>query len=132
MKQQGKSDKARCGLRSISFIECVGLKDSGVIQLAKSFPYVEELNLSWCWDITDVGLDAVVTRCQEIHTLRLVGLKEATCQCIITKPLLPKLRVLDLEQIDLVDDDQLKVMKNTRPWLSITSYYGEEVLVEEG
>ena len=113
-------------LRKLCLVECRLLRDSGLMKLAKSFPDIVHLDLSWCWNLSDIGLEAVARCCQQIETLRLVGLKNAMCVPVLGTSL-PRLRCLDLEQTDLVDDEELRKLKETKPWIKIVDYYGEEV-----
>ena len=113
-------------LKKLCLVECKLLRDSGLIRLAQSFPHLVHLDLSWCWNISDIGLEAVAHHCHKIETLKLVGLKNAMCVPVLSASL-PRLRLLDLEQIDLVNDEDLKKLKEAKPWIKITNYYGEEV-----
>ena len=109
-----------------SYSECKLLRDSGLIRLAQRFPNLVHLDLSWCWNLSDIGLEAVAHHCPKIETLKLVGLKNAMCVPVLSASL-PRLRLLDLEQTDLVNDEDLKKLKEVKPWIKITDYYGEEV-----
>lgn len=120
------SCKREYGLRSLSLIECHGLTDSGLKKLARRFPHLVHLDLSWCWKLTDDGLESIAVHCHGIRTLKLVGLKEARCVPLLSTSLL-KLQFLELVQTDLVDDDKLQALKRARPWITIVDYYGEEV-----
>ena len=113
-------------LRKLCLTECKLLRDSGLIKLTQSFPLLLHLDLSWCWNLSDIGLEAVASHCRDIETLKLVGLKNAMCVPVLSASL-PRLRYLDLEQTDLVDDDELKRLKQTKPWIKIVDYFGEEV-----
>ena len=114
------------GLLSLALIECRELVDSGLTVIAQSSPNLHHLDLSWCWNLTDRGLQAVAHNCHKIQKLKLVGLKEAKCTPIIGASM-PRLRLLELVQTDLVDDDQLRLLKLEKPWITIFDYYGEEV-----
>ena len=114
-------------LRKLYLIECKLLRDSGLVKLAQNFPNLIHLDLSWCWNLSDIGLEAVAQHCCRIETLKLVGLKNAMCVPVLSASL-PRLRYLDLEQVDLVDDEELKRLKEAKPWIKITDYYDEEVV----
>ena len=113
-------------LRKLCLIECKLLRDSGLMKLAKNFPHLIHLDLSWCWNLSDIGLDAVAHNCHRIETLKLVGLKNAMCVPVLSVSL-PRLRVLDLQQTDLVDDEELERLKTAKPWIKITNYYGDQI-----
>ena len=117
-------------LRKVCLIECKLLRDSGLMQLARNFPHLVHLDLSWCWNLSDIGLEAVARNCVRIETLRLVGLKNAMCVPVLSVSL-PRLRVLDLQQTDLVDDEELGRLKEAKPWIKITNYYGDPVIQNE-
>ena len=114
-------------LRKLCLIECKLLRDSGLMKLARNFPHLIHLDLSWCWNLSDIGLEAVVRNCDQIETLKLVGLKNAMCVPVLSVSL-PRLRVLDLQQTDLVDDEELGKLKKAKPWVKITNYYGDPVI----
>ena len=113
-------------LTKLCLVECRQLVDSGLISLAQRFPRLVHLDLSWCWYLSDIGLEAVAQHCHRIETLKLVGLKKAMCVPVLSDSL-PRLRYLDLEQTDLVDDEELRKLKETKPWIKIVDYYGEQV-----
>ena len=113
-------------LTKLCLLECRQLRDSGLISLAQRFPRLVHLDLSWCWNLSDIGLEAVARHCHRIETLKLVGLKNAMCVPVLSTSL-PRLRYLDLEQTDLVDDEGLRKLKEAKPWIKIIDYYGEQV-----
>jgi len=115
------------GLLSLTLIECRGFLDSGLTKVAQSAPNLSHLDLSWCLNLTDKGLQAVALNCHMIQTLVLVGLKQPYCTAIIGASM-PRLRYLELVQTDLVDDEELQLLKLKKPWLTILDYYGEEVM----
>lgn len=123
---KGSQKNEDSGVRSISLVECRGLLDSGLKKLAENFPNLVYLDLSWCWHLTDKGLESVAASCHGIRTLKLVGLKEARCVPILGASM-PRLQYLELVQTDLVDDEHLKLLKSSKPWITILDYYGEEV-----
>ena len=112
------------GLLRLTLIECTGLLDSGLTKVAQSAPNLSHLDLSWCWNLTDKGLQAIALNCHLMQTLILVGLKNCTA---IIGASMPRLRYLELVQTDFVDDEQLRLLKLKKPWLTILDYYGEEV-----
>ena len=123
---KGSQKREDSGVLSVSLIECRGLLDSGLKKLAENFPNLVYLDLSWCWNLTDEGLESIAANCHGIRTLKLVGLKEAKCVPILGASM-PRLQYLELVQTDLVDDEHLKLLKNSKPWITILDYYGEEV-----
>lgn len=114
-------------LRKVCLIECKLLRDSGLMKLARNFPHLIHLDLSWCWNLSDIGLEAIARNCNRIETMKLVGLKNAMCVPVL-RVSLPRLRVLDLQQTDLVDDEELRRLKEAKPWVKITNYYGDPVV----
>ena len=113
-------------MHTLELMECQNLNDSSLQLIANRFPNLHHLVISWCYQITDVGMEAIAYNCEHVVTLKLVGLKYARCEPILLAPL-TKLMSLDLSQTDLVDDTQLHRLKTERPWLIIINYYGDEV-----
>ena len=73
--------------------ECSNVDDVTVDALTANCPLLTFLALSWCWDITDTGLERIVTRLRFMRVLDLVGVVRITGQCFQLIPeRLPELR----------------------------------------
>jgi F-box/leucine-rich repeat protein 2/20 len=83
------------------------------------------VDLSWCWHITDEGLDNIVNHCRNFQKMTLIGLDLITGK--IFKDVgekLPRLHYLDLCNCSSIIDDLLKAVAKENPSLSIVNYYG--------
>lgn len=114
-------------LHTLDLGECQELTDSNVQLIANALPNLRQLDISWCFKVTDIGLAALFNSCEHLVILKLIGLHEALCEPLFLAPL-AKLLTLDLSRTDLVDDTKLHQLKRERPWLKITDYYGEAII----
>ncbi|KAK3875943.1 hypothetical protein Pcinc_019219 [Petrolisthes cinctipes] len=123
------------GLSYLTYLnlgECTLLDDSVMAALGYYCPTLLCLELNWCWDVTDAGLDLLVAGCPLLHMLVLVGVVQLTgnnLQNLIA--ILPNLNVLDLEQCSDIDDASLKALVEERPSLKVFNYWGETVVASE-
>ena len=85
-------------------------------------------SLNWCWDVTDVGLGHLVHRCRALVSLGLCGVVRLQGDCLPALPsLLPKLKLLDLEQCPDVELADLQDLVRKNLSLVVRDYYGERV-----
>ncbi len=115
-----------CTMKDLSIIHCVGLKDNALTKLAETFPHLSSLDVSWCWDITDAGLEALALNCHDLTSLTLGGLGRCTGTSILEASM-PRLRYLGLVQSSSIDDDKLTELKRQKPWMTIVDYYDSYV-----
>ena len=88
--------------------------------IAKHCPNLGTLQLDWCWEVTDVGIWAVVSSCKFlIHLqLRWVWRLQGDFLPSISK-CLPGLKVLDLENCRYIKKVNLLELLKERPELHI-------------
>ena len=96
--------------------------------IAKHCPNLGPLQLDWCWEVTDVGIWAVVSSCKFLIQLQLCGVVRLQGDFLpsISKCLLG-LKVLDLEQCPDIELQDLMELRTERRRLHIKDYYGERV-----
>jgi len=115
-------------LTYLDLSECSKLDDSGLAAVAKTCPNLGSVSLNWCWDVTDVGLGHLVHRCRALVSLNLCGVVRLQGDCIPALPLLlPKLKLLDLEQCPDVELADLQDLVRKNLSLVVKDYYGERV-----
>jgi len=118
-------------LRRLTYLdlsECSKLDDSGLAAVAKTCPNLGSVSLNWCWDVTDVGLGHLVHRCRALVSLGLCGVVRLQGDCLPALPsLLPKLKLLDLEQCPDVELADLQDLVRKNLSLVVRDYYGEKV-----
>ena len=86
------------------------------------------LDLSWCWDVTDAGLQYIVTKCHNVVDLNLCGLNELLGEPLKELPQeMPKLTYLDGRQCNKVPDNLLEQLAWKMTKLTVLNYYGEQV-----
>lgn len=116
------------GLLHITVAECTNLNDAALHALAESCRYLESLDISWCWEVTDSGLDHVVKNCHRMVDMNICGAKDLRGNPLKKIPQnMPMLRQLDATQCNLVPDEMLEELVFLMPWLTVTNYYGEDV-----
>ena len=85
--------------------------------------------MSWCWDITDVGLWHIVTKCHNIVDLNLLGMKSIVGEPLKELPSeMPRLKHLDGRQCNRVSDKLLEDLVRKMKQLKVLNYYGELVV----
>lgn len=118
-------------LTHLSLNGCHQLRDDAVEVFAKGCPHLKYLNLAWCWEVTDHGLEAVVNSCCFLIDLDLTGLVLINGICLLLIPeTLPRLTFLNVQQCRQVAHDTLKQLLMLKLDLVITDYYGDVVTSE--
>jgi len=116
------------GLLHVNVAECTNLNDAAVQALAESCRYLESIDISWCWEVTDAGLDHVINKCCRMVDMNICGAKDLRGNPLKKIPqLMPSLRRLDATQCNLVPDELLEEIAFIMPQMTIINYYGEEV-----
>ena len=84
--------------------------------------------MSWCWEVTDAGLEHLINKCHRMTDMNICGAKDLRGNPLKEIPqLMLRLRRLDATQCNLVPDDLLEEIASKMPQLTIINYYGEEV-----
>lgn len=90
--------------------------------------YLESIDISWCWEVTDTGLEHVINKCHWLVDLNICGVKNLHGNLLKEVPkLMQRLRSLDATQCNLISDDLLDELAFLMPTLVIFDYYGEKV-----
>ncbi|XP_020618604.1 F-box/LRR-repeat protein 2-like [Orbicella faveolata] len=90
---------------------------------------LQSIDISWCWDVTDVGLEHVVHNCTQMVDMNICGAKDLRGKPMKEIPqCMPRLRRLDATQCNLVPDELLDELVSIMPQMIIINYYGEEVI----
>ncbi|XP_067124476.1 F-box/LRR-repeat protein 20-like [Centruroides vittatus] len=118
-------------LKYLTFLEFDSLmiEDDGIKSMTECCTELRYLGLQWCWKITDVGLDFIVTNCHNLRGIDLLGLYRITGTALLKVPSNMKhLGYLNLEQCNEIIDSLLCKLKREVPELVIKDYYGEFVI----
>lgn len=116
------------GLLHVNIAECSKLDDAAVAALADSCRYLESIDISWCWEVTDAGLEHVINKCHRVVDMNICGAKDLRGNPLKEIPKhMPSLRSLNATQCNLVSDDLLEELAFLMPEMIVTNYYGEEV-----
>jgi len=90
---------------------------------------LQSIDISWCWEVTDVGLEHVVHNCTQMVDMNICGAKDFCGKPLKEIPqCMPRLRRLDATQCNLVPDELLDELVSIMPQMIIINYYGEEVI----
>ena len=86
------------------------------------------IDLSWCCDITDYGLDMLILHCSKLKTICLLGLYRLEGEPLkqVFKRL-PNLKTLDARQCNMISDELLEELASHMIHTTFINYYGEEV-----
>ncbi|XP_065579653.1 uncharacterized protein LOC136039741 isoform X2 [Artemia franciscana] len=103
---------ASCSLKKLSLEDCSLITDCGLLNLAaqpESFKRsIEELNLSGCYEVTDLGLSILLPELKRLRVLNLKGCREVTSKTLETvKTYCPKLRHLGVSKTSDIRDTLL-------------------------
>lgn len=105
------------------------MNDDVLFAVAEKCPRLTNVVLHWCWDITDVGMTALVSNCSRLRVLDLVGLVQLTGTSFINvQTALPDLLILDLEQCNTINDTILQRIVEEQPSLTVFDYWGDPVM----
>ncbi|XP_027227904.2 F-box/LRR-repeat protein 20 isoform X3 [Penaeus vannamei] len=116
-------------LTHLNLGECSSMNDDVLFAVAEKCPHLTNIVLHWCWDITDVGITALVSNCSRLRVLDLVGLIQLTGTSFINVPTaLPDLLILDLEQCNTINDTILQRIVEEQPSLTVFDYWGDPVM----
>ncbi|KAH3859996.1 hypothetical protein DPMN_022886 [Dreissena polymorpha] len=108
-------------LRTLNLSECTAINDNvmlDIVQCCGSCLY--ELVLSWCWNISDMGLVSIMDHCCKLMTLDLLGIDSVLGECLERIPEdLPKLTYLDLRQCNKIVDSIIMDVVRRKPDLKV-------------
>ena len=102
--------------------------NTGYLLFFNSCRKLQSIDISWCWEVTDVGLEHVVHNCTQMIDMNICGAKDLHGKPLKEIPqCMPRLRRLDATQCNLVPDELLDELVSVMPQMTAINYYGEEV-----
>uniref|UniRef100_A0A915MWZ6 F-box domain-containing protein n=1 Tax=Meloidogyne javanica TaxID=6303 RepID=A0A915MWZ6_MELJA len=109
----------RCGnfLKVLSLKGCENVQDNAMSEGCKR---LEELNISWCEQITDLGLFYIAKNCNNLKTLFCKGLENITSNCFANLEM-AELRRLSLHSCPNVLDETINDIARHCPRLEFLS-----------
>ncbi|XP_032223041.2 F-box/LRR-repeat protein 20 isoform X2 [Nematostella vectensis] len=115
------------------WLDGANLSDDGIRLISRcpklSCRNLKTLDLSWCWDITDKGLQYIILNCSEMRYLNICGLREVTGVPLRQVPsTMPHLTELDARQCNKMRDELLYELVVKVPKLIVIDYYGDYVV----
>ncbi|XP_062577595.1 F-box/LRR-repeat protein 2-like [Saccostrea cucullata] len=109
--------KSMSHLGELDFSESTQFVNDCVIQMTKCCgPTLQNLALSWCWDITDPGVISIVDHCRNLEVLDIIGLHKITCD----------------RQCNRIIDELIEDVVRKKPDLTVFNYYGEQFVHVKG
>lgn len=125
----GTTNRSLKWLEHLDLSECPSINDSVVSSLCECCgPRLRSLILNWCWDLTDHGLDEIVSSCPVMRHLSLVGNHSILGLALKNVPVRqPSMTVVNLAQCNLVLDSILNELVQMMPHLYVFDYFGEPV-----
>lgn len=113
-------------LTALNLGECIGVNDEVLTRIAPTLPNLKCIRIDWCFDVTNVGFDCILTNCPLLEDISIIGLAKLTSSALGKIPfLLPHLRLLDLQQCHLISDAIVMELVEVLPELKVLNYYGE-------
>ncbi|VDK48204.1 unnamed protein product [Anisakis simplex] len=112
-------------LKFLNLGECTAVNDVIVDLITKNCPQIRSLCLVWCWSITEIGLQKIVQRLDDLQLLDIAGLDCVDGSAFIDVPdlYLSNLRYLGAEQCPRIEDSMLQILNLRKKDLIITNYH---------
>ncbi|CAD8127921.1 unnamed protein product [Paramecium sonneborni] len=109
--------------------QCDGITDQVLYQIAKNCLFLKYINLSWNLHITDLCVSILLSNCKYLEEVYLIGCKQLTNDCLPKNlhGLFLKLRILNFESCNNMNDNELMNLKNQFKYVKIINYYGDEI-----
>ena len=90
--------------------------------------YLESIDISWCWEVTDTGLEHVINKCHWLVDLNICGVNDLLGNSLKEVPkLLPRLQSLNVTMCPLISTDLLDELIFLMRKLVITDLFGGRV-----
>eukprot|EP00747_Dinoflagellata_sp_TGD_P179042 gnl/TRDRNA2_/TRDRNA2_29161_c0_seq1.p1 gnl/TRDRNA2_/TRDRNA2_29161_c0~~gnl/TRDRNA2_/TRDRNA2_29161_c0_seq1.p1 ORF type:complete len:487 (-),score=79.33 gnl/TRDRNA2_/TRDRNA2_29161_c0_seq1:50-1510(-) len=97
--------------RKLEFCGCENFADVAVASLAmRAQPALADLDLSWCWHLTDAGLRVLLAATPNIERLKLAGAEALTANGVAPCCRLARLEELDCTQCNSIKDEMLEFL----------------------
>ena len=115
-------------LEELDLTECSDMRDEVCMAVAERCHLLRQFNISWCWDITNAGMQAVVLSSPHLLLVNCTGVKRLTdLPFVDAHILLPHLRVLVAKSANSVSDELLGSLCDAIPELVAINYYGDRI-----
>eukprot|EP00927_Polykrikos_kofoidii_P020763 TRINITY_DN19896_c0_g2_i1.p1 TRINITY_DN19896_c0_g2~~TRINITY_DN19896_c0_g2_i1.p1 ORF type:complete len:521 (+),score=91.07 TRINITY_DN19896_c0_g2_i1:120-1682(+) len=107
----GEAEPSLTGWRILSFAECELFADCAAAALASvAQPNLVEVDFSWCWHLTDVGLSGILAAAPSLQRIKLAGMKVLTAVGLANCLRLALLEELDCSACNTVADTMLEFL----------------------
>ena len=117
------------GITHLNLSENSLIGDDAMEVISIACPKLRNVELQWCWELTDQGIIYIIDNCHEVRILDLTGVARLTENAFVNVvERLPELLVLDLEQCGLVDEGYLETLVAKKGSIKIYNYWGDEVI----
>jgi len=109
-EQRCSGDFSARGWRVLILAECELLADGAAMAVSVPQPWLTELDLSWCWHLSNVGLRGVLLSSPQLRFVKLAGSKNLTCAALVPCCSLALLEELDCTSCNSISDDFLEFL----------------------
>ncbi|CAD8174384.1 unnamed protein product [Paramecium pentaurelia] len=115
--------------QEINLNQCDGITNKVLYQIAQNCQQLKYINLSWNFHISDQCVSLILENSKQLEEVYLIGCKQLTFDCIPQNlnGLFQKLRMLNFESCNNMNDDKLMKLKNQFKYIKIINYYGDEI-----
>mmetsp|Transcript_15145 Transcript_15145/g.43242 ORF Transcript_15145/g.43242 Transcript_15145/m.43242 type:complete len:485 (+) Transcript_15145:62-1516(+) len=97
--------------RELNFSECELFSDGAALALAAvPLPALLDLDLSWCWHLSDAGLSSLLSVAPELRRVKLAGMKALSARGLVPCCRLYQLVELDCTACNSVPDSLLELL----------------------
>jgi len=102
----------KVGWRLLNVAECEQLSDvaAGALASCGQMPRLAELDLSWCWQLTDEGLGTLLDAAPGLRFVKLAGIKSVTGASLVPCCRMPGLLELDCTSCNKMQDLMLEFL----------------------
>lgn len=115
-------------LKRITITDLEEFDDNCMAVIGKTCNQLQFLHIDWCWEVTDAGIEPVISNCNKINTLSLVGLFRLSGKWLKGIELkLPYLKFLDMSECHNINDTELVAFAKRVPYAAVYTYYREKI-----
>lgn len=111
----------------LNLAECNYIDDFICTLIAQNCCRITSFVLTWCSEVSDLGISQIVKKCEKLKYLDLTGLKEITDLSFPLENLgiYLNLDTIILEKCNKISDEHLWRLSELYPDMKIKNYYGE-------
>lgn len=111
----------------LNLAECNYIDDFICSLIAENCSQITSFVLTWCSDVSDIGISQIVLKCRKLEILDLTGLKEITDRSFPLEgmEIYCNLNTIILEKCNKISDEHLWRLSELYPEMRIKNYYGE-------